>query len=380
MKTIYLDNAATTPLLPEVVEVVTKSMLGVYGNPSSTHQEGRKAKTAVETARKNIAKHFNAASNEIVFTSGGSEADNLILTNAVINLGVTTIISSKIEHKAVLETISYLQKTHQVKVFWVKVTPYGTIDEQHLQELLQKNEEKKIVSLMYVNNEIGTILNLEKIAILCKENNALFHSDTVQGIGRYIIDTQKIPIDFFASSAHKFHGSKGVGFAFIKRGYGIQPQLLGGSQERGARAGTENIHSILGMEKALEMAYANLDEDKKYIQKIKSYFIKKLQENFKDITFNGSSAEEDKSTYTIVNVRFPKNYTMLLFQLDMQGVAVSGGSACQSGSTIGSYVLNEILPKDEVEKTSIRFSFSKLNTVEEIDETIKILKKILKND
>lgn len=378
MTTIYLDNAATTPLFTEVSKVVTESMLKVYGNPSSTHQEGRKAKAAIETARKNIAKHFNAAFNEIVFTSGGSEADNLILTNAVVNLGVTTIISSKIEHKAVLETIAYLQKTYNVKVFWVKVSQKGNIDEEHLQELLQKNTEKKMVSLMYINNEIGTILNLEKIAVLCKENNVLFHSDTVQGIGRYVIDTQKIPIDFFVSSAHKFHGPKGVGFAFIKKGYGIQPQLLGGSQERGARAGTENIHSILGMEKALEMAYANLKKDKEYIQKMKNYFIDSLYKNFENITFNGNSNKEDESTYTIVNVRFPKKYTMLLFQLDMQGIAVSGGSACQSGSTVGSYVLNEILPKSEAEKTSVRFSFSKLNTIEEIDKTIEILKKIIK--
>lgn len=377
MTQIYLDNAATTPIYSEVIEVVSSCMLSVYGNPSSVHKVGRTAKTAIENARKNIASYFNAKSSEIVFTSGGTEANHFILTNAVVNLGIKTIISSKIEHKSVLETLKRLQDSYSITVHWVKVNEKGQISEQHLQELLQSDDEKKLVSLMYVNNEIGTVLSLQKVALLCKQNNAFFHSDTVQGIGNYRIDTQQIPIDFFVASAHKFHANKGIGFAFIKKGIGIQAQILGGSQERGVRAGTENVCGILGMEKALEMAYSALKEKETYLQSLKSYFIENLQKNIKDIVFNGCSDKAELSSYNIINVRFPKKYKMLLFQLDMQGVLVSGGSACQSGSLTKSYVLSEILPKKEADKTSIRFSFSKFNTKQEIDTTIKIIKNIL---
>ena len=377
MKNIYLDNAATTPILPEVIDTVSTSMVNFYGNPSSTHQIGRKAKSLVETARKKIAKQFNAASNEIVFTAGGSEADNLILRNAVTNLGVTTIISSKIEHHAVLHTIEQLEKEFKIIVYWVNIDENGLVDVNHLEELLKKNDDKKLVSLMYVNNEIGNLLDLRRVSDLCIEYNALFHSDTVQGIGHFEIDIKKTPIDFFAASAHKFHGPKGVGFAYIKRGFGVQPILLGGEQERGARAGTENIHSILGMEKALDIACSNMEEETAYIQNIKSYFIKELKNNFKNVEFNGNSESESKSSYIILNVRFAKEYSMLLFNLDLKGIAVSGGSACQSGSNKGSHVLNSILSEQEAIKTSVRFSFSKFNTIEEIDYVIEELKKIL---
>lgn len=377
MKNIYLDNAATTQILPEVIDVITQSMTQFYGNPSSTHQIGRKAKSLVETARKNIAKHFNASANEIVFTAGGSEADNLILRNAVINLGVTTIISSKIEHHAVLHTINNLVKEYNITVHWVDLDDYGKINFTHLEDLLQQDTSKKMVSLMYINNEIGNILNLNKVSKLCADNNAFFHSDAVQGVGHFKMDVKKTPIDFFVASAHKFHGPKGVGFAYIKKGFGIYPILHGGEQERGARAGTENVHSILGMEKALEIAYLNLEEDTKYIQNIKSYFIHELKHNFEGIIFNGSSESETKSSYIILNVRFPKEYAMLLFNLDLKGISVSGGSACQSGSNKGSHVLNSILPENEQLKTSVRFSFSKFNAIEEIDFVIKTLKEIL---
>ena len=377
MKNIYLDNAATTQILPEVIDVITQSMTQFYGNPSSTHQIGRKAKSLVETARKNIAKHFNASANEIVFTAGGSEADNLILRNAVINLGVTTIISSKIEHHAVLHTINNLVKEYNITVHWVDLDDYGKINFTHLEDLLQQDTSKKMVSLMYINNEIGNILNLNKVSKLCADNNTFFHSDAVQGVGHFKMDVKKTPIDFFVASAHKFHGPKGVGFAYIKKGFGIYPILHGGEQERGARAGTENVHSILGMEKALEIAYLNLEEDTKYIQNIKSYFIHELKHNFEGIIFNGSSESETKSSYIILNVRFPKEYAMLLFNLDLKGISVSGGSACQSGSNKGSHVLNSILPENEQLKTSVRFSFSKFNAIEEIDFVIKTLKEIL---
>ncbi|PKP14424.1 MAG: cysteine desulfurase [Bacteroidetes bacterium HGW-Bacteroidetes-3] len=377
MKTIYLDNAATTPILPEVIVAVSNAMANVYGNPSSIHHIGRKAKSLVETARKNIAKHFNASAQEIVFTAGGSEADNLILRNAVTNLGVTTIISSKIEHHAVLHTIENLQKDFEIVVKYVDLDEAGNVNFLHLEQLLQESDEKKLVSLMHVNNEIGNILNLKKVSELCVANNALFHSDAVQGVGHFKIDVKEIPIDFFVASAHKFHGPKGVGFAYIKRGFGIHPILHGGEQERGARAGTENVHSILGMEKALEIACLNMLKESDYIQKLKNYFINELKQNFKGIEFNGMSESETDSSYTILNVRFPKDYAMLLFNLDLKGIAVSGGSACQSGSNQGSHVLHEILSEKEAAKTSVRFSFSKFNTIEELDVVIQTLIKLI---
>ena len=377
MKTIYLDNAATTPILPEVIDVISSAMANVYGNPSSIHHVGRKAKSMVETARKNIAKHFNASAQEIVFTAGGSEADNLILRNAVTNLGITTIISSKIEHHAVLHTIENLKKEFDISVKFVDLDESGNVNYGHLKQLLQESDDKKLVSLMHVNNEIGNILKLKEVSEMCIANNALFHSDAVQGVGHFKIDLKEIPLDFFVASAHKFHGPKGVGFAYIKRGFGIQPILHGGEQERGARAGTENVHSILGMEKALEISCLNMQEESATIQQIKNYFIEELKQNFKGIEFNGASASETDSSYTILNVRFPKEYGMLLFNLDLKGIAVSGGSACQSGSNMGSHVLHAILPENEVKKTSVRFSFSKFNTTEEIDYVIQTLLKLI---
>ena len=377
MKKIYLDNAATTPILPEVIETITAVMKTTFGNPSSIHQDGRKAKSAVETARKNIAKCLNASSNEIIFTAGGSEADNLILRNAVINLGVTTIISSKIEHHAVLHTLDNLVKEFNINVEWVDIDENGAVDYQHLESLLQKSDEKKLVSLMYINNEIGNLLDLDLVSKLCIDNSALFHSDAVQGIGHFVIDVQKTPIDFFAASAHKFHGPKGVGFAYVKKGFGIYPILHGGEQEKGARAGTENVHSILGMEKALDIACQNMVEESAYIQNLKSYLIESLKTNFVGIEFNGLSESETKSSYIILNVRFPKEYAMLLFNLDLKGISVSGGSACQSGSSKGSHVLNSMLSEKEAIKTSVRFSFSKFNTIEDIDYVVEVLKGII---
>lgn len=378
MKQVYLDNAATTPLLPEVITTITEAMQNIYGNPSSIHQIGRKAKSLVETARKNIAKHFNVSASEIVFTAGGSEADNLILRNAVINLGVTTIISSKIEHHAVLHTIDNLIKEFGITVKWVDLTNNGEINETHLEALLQQDDSKKLVSLMYINNEIGNILNIEKVGSLCTKYKALFHSDAVQAVGHFKFDIQKTPIDFFVASAHKFHGPKGVGFAYIKKGIGIYPIVHGGEQERGARAGTENVHSILGMDKALQIAYANLNQEAAEIQTLKNYFIQQLKDNFEGIKFNGTSDNEQLSSYIILNVQFPKEYGMLLFNLDLKGIAVSGGSACQSGSSKGSHVLNTILSEKEAKNTSIRFSFSKLNTTEEIDFVIDNLKTLIR--
>ena len=374
---IYFDNAATTPVDKQVAELMFESMQTIIGNPSSSHGAGRKAKSLVEKVRKDIAKYLNVSSSEIIFTSGGSEADNLILRNAVVNLGVKTIISTKIEHHAVLNTIEDLQREFDIQLLFVAVDEKGTIDLNHLEQLLSENENT-LVSLMYINNEIGNILPVKEISDLCKAHNALFHSDTVQAIGHYKLDLKETPIDFMVASAHKFHGPKGVGFAYFKKGYGIKPMLIGGEQEKGARAGTENVHSIIGMGKALEIAYQNLDADQEYILDLKKYFITSLENNFKDIAFNGCSTDFEKSSYITVSVRFPIEDPMFLFSLDLKKVAVSGGSACQSGSNKGSHVLNTILPEAEQNKTSVRFSFSKYNTKEEIDRIIEILKDLIK--
>ena len=374
---IYLDNAATTPMLPEIISAIHESMQTTFGNPSSTHSFGRTAKTAVETARKDIAKYFNVTPSEIVFTAGGSEANNFILRNAVEHLGIKTIISSAIEHHAVLHTIESLEKKFNITNKQVKITSDGGIDYENLEIILQESSDKTLVSLMHINNEIGSILDLQRVSDLCKKNNALFHSDTVQGVAHFKIDLQITPIDFITASAHKFHGPKGVGFAFFKKGTGIKPMLIGGEQERGARAGTENIHSIVGMGKAMQIAYKNLEKDTNYIQSLKSYFIKKLNKHIPNIHFNASSDNTQLSSYIILNVRFPKEISMLLFSLDLKGIAVSGGSACQSGSNKGSHVLNTILDEKEASNTSVRFSFSKLNNREEIDYVIKILKELL---
>jgi cysteine desulfurase len=377
MKAIYLDNAATTKIDAKVLELMHISMQENFGNPSSTHQFGRKAKSAVETARKNIAKHFNVSAPEIIFTAGGTEADNLILNNAVLNLGVQRIITSKIEHHAVTHTCEFLKRTQNITLDYVNVDAFGSIDLRHLEVLLSESDDKTLVSLMYINNEVGTILSADEVCALCKKYNALFHSDTVQVIGHYPLDLQKTPIDFMAASAHKFHGPKGVGFAFFKKGFGVLPMFYGGDQERGARSSTENVHSILGMEKALEIAITNLEKDKVYIENIKQYFITELKKASKEMLFNGLSSDLEKSSYTILNVRFPVNNSMLLFSLDMAGIAVSGGSACQSGSSKGSHVLAEILKDDELDKTSVRFSFSKFTTKEEIDITLQKIKELL---
>lgn len=377
MKTAFLDNASTTPMHPEVIAVMQQSMQDNFGNPSSTHQFGRKAKSAIETARKNIAQRLNVTASELIFTAGGTEADNLILFNAVTNLDVKRIITSNLEHHAVLHTIQHLQETYKIEVEHVKVDGFGTVDLQHLEDLLKNITSKTLVSLMYVNNEIGNILPADEVCNLCKKYDALFHSDTVQVIGHYNLDLQQTPIDFIAASAHKFHGPKGVGFAYFKKGFGIKPMLHGGDQEKGARSSTENVHAILGMDKALELSLKDLDKDINYVSGLKQYFITELEKNFTDINFNGLSMDEDKSTYTIVNVRFSQDTPMLLFSLDLAGIAVSGGSACQSGSSKGSHVLNSFLTEEDANKTSVRFSFSKFTTKQEIDFCIETLINIL---
>ncbi len=379
MKSVYLDNAATTALRPEVIERMTQVLQDNYGNASSTHSFGRSSKALLEQCRKNVASYFNVTASEIVFTSGGTEADNLALRSVVRDLGVTEIITSKIEHHAVLHTAEQLQKEYNVTVKYVDLDNYGLIDYNHLGQLLESSD-KAIVSLMHINNEVGNILDIQRVAKLCKAHNALFHSDMVQSIGHYRLDLQVIPIDFLAASAHKFHGPKGVGFCFVRKESGLKPLIFGGEQERGYRAGTESTHNIVGMDEALKMAYSNLDTEKKYVSGLKSYFIHQLKIYLPEVNFNGGCEDLVNSTYTLVNVCLPiapEKAPMLQFQLDLKGIACSKGSACQSGSSQQSHVLTAILDADHLKRPSVRFSFSIFNTKEELDYVVSVLKEFV---
>ncbi len=374
MKKVYLDNASTTAIRPEVITEMTKILSEDYGNPSSTHSFGRNAKSILELSRKSIAKHLNVSAQEIIFTSCGTEATNWILRSAVKDLKVKRIITSKIEHHAVLYTVLALQKEYDIQVDYVAVRPNGEIDITHLVELLSQ-EKKTLVSLMHVNNEIGTVLNLDRISTICQEHNVLFHSDTVQSIGKTVIDLQKLPIDFIVASAHKFHGPKGVGFAFVRKNSGLQPLFYGGEQEKGLRAGTEALHQIAGMAKALSLSYANLEAEKNSIAELRTYLINQLKIEFPEFKINGSS----EGFYTVLNVLLPfseDKTAMILFHLDMKGIAVSRGSACQSGSVKPSHVLAEMLSNEDLKKPSLRISFSHENTKEDIDLLIQALKSI----
>lgn len=379
MKQVYFDNAATTQIRNEVIEQMTDVMKNYYGNASSTHSFGRSSKSLVEEVRKNIAKHFNVTAGEIVFTSGGTEADNLALRSAVRDLGVRNIITSKIEHHAVLHTAEQLEDEYGISVRYVQLKEDGQIDYEHLETLL-KQHAKALVSLMHVNNEVGNLLDIKRTALICKQNNALFHSDMVQSIGHYKIDLQEIPIDFFAASAHKFHGPKGVGFCFIRKNSGIKPLIFGGEQERGYRAGTESVHNIVGLGASLELAYERLEAESTLVRGLKKHFISRVTHDLPEVKFNGCSGSLSDSTYTLVNIRLPvaqDKAAMLLFQLDLKGIACSKGSACQSGATGGSHVLNELLDETEMQKPSLRFSFGIYNTKEEVDYVVITLKSLI---
>lgn len=382
MKKVYFDNAATTQLRDEVIKCITDVLKTEYGNPSSTHSYGRSSKSLLENSRKEIAKQLHVTAGEIIFTSGGTEADNLILTSAVRDLGVKRIISSRIEHHAVLHTLEWLQKSFDIQVDFVNLNEKGFVDYDHLESLLANNQQKTLVSLMHVNNEVGNILDLKKVALLCKKYGVLFHSDTVQSVGHFELDFSEIPLDFATAAAHKFHGPKGAGFAFIRKNSGLKGFIHGGEQERGMRAGTEAVYAIAGMAEALKISYENIEKEHTYISELKKYFKEQLLLNIPNITFNGGCELHDESTYTLLNVRLPiskEKATLLLFQLDLKGIACSKGSACQSGSEGGSHVLNEILSKEDLEKPSIRFSFSSFNTKEDVDYVVGVLKEFIEN-
>lgn len=373
MKKVYLDNAATTPIRQEVIEEIIAVMQNDYGNPSSSHSYGRSAKNALETSRKTIAKLLGCTAQEIIFTTNATEASNWILRNSVRDLGIKRIITSKVEHHATLYTVQNLEREFDIEVNYVKILPNGEVDLANLVNLLS-NDVKTLVTLMHVNNETGCVLDLEKTARLCHQHNALFHCDTVQSIGKTEFNLAQTNVDFIVASAHKFHGPKGAGFAFVKKGIILQPMLFGGEQEKGLRAGTEAVHQVVGMAKALELSYYNLIEERIYISEIKSYCKEQLLLNFPEIKVNG-----ENTFYNILNILLPfspEKTAMILFNLDMKGIAVSRGSACQSGSPKPSHVLAEMLQAQDLIKPSLRISFSHYNTKEDIDILIQELKNI----
>lgn len=374
MKKIYLDNASTTAIRPEVVQEMTRIMLEEFGNPSSTHSIGRSSKSIIELSRKAIAKTINASAAEIIFTSSATEANNWILRSAVKDLKVTRIITCKMEHHAVLLAVQQLEREFPIQVDYVKVNKDGSIDLTHLVSLMAQ-EGKTLVSLMHVNNETGVILDLERVSMLCKENDVLFHSDTVQSIGKIVIDLKAVPVDFLVGTAHKFHGPKGVGFAYLRKNSGIQPLFFGGEQEKGLRAGTEAVHQIAGMAKALTISYEKLEEEMAAISDLKQYLITTVLDAFPGATFPGGT----NGIPTVLNISLPfskEKTALILFELDMKGVAVSRASACQSGSVQPSHVLVEMLSQEELDKPNVRVSLSHLNTKEDIDGFIDCLKVI----
>lgn len=374
---IYLDNAATTPLDPEVFEAMKPFLLEDFGNPSSTHSHGRKVRAAIESARKKVAELLNCTPGEIIFTSGGTEADNSIIRSAVETYGLKHAISSPIEHHAVTHSLDHLVKQNLVKLHHVNLDEKGHVSIEHLDQLL-KEFPKALVSLMHANNEIGNLLDMEAVGNLCHTYQAYLHSDMVQTVGHYRHDMKKIKVHGMAAAAHKFHGPKGVGFMYLNKDKKIHSFMQGGAQERNMRGGTENVYGIIGLAKALEICYRNMDEHKAYIEGLKSRMIEKLKEAIPGVTFNGDSANLNRSLYTVLNVSLPESEEneMLLFNLDLQGISASGGSACASGAATGSHVLGAIYPNSK--RGAVRFSFSKFNKPEEIDFVANKLSEIYK--
>ncbi len=370
---VYLDNAATTPIAPEVIEVMVPILTNEFGNPSSSHFYGRQAKASIETSRRKIAKLLNCQPSEIIFTSGGTEADNMALYSSVHQMGVKHIITSVIEHHAIGHTAEAIEKEGLARVSYVKLDSKGNIDLTDLERLLQ-TEDKTLVSLMHGNNEISTLLPLQKVSQLCRKYDAFFHSDTVQTMGHYSFNLQELDIDFITGAGHKFHGPKGIGFLYINKKVKAEALIHGGAQERGLRGGTENIYGIVGIAKALELAYEDVEGHQEHVQGLKSYMIEQLNSIFSNDIYIHGESEPSKSLYTVLNVCFPKTEKtgMLLFTLDLKGVACSGGSACSSGAVKGSHVLEGI--NADPNRPNVRFSFSRYTTKEEIDFALKMIK------
>jgi len=374
---VYLDNAASTPLSKEVLEAMLPFMEGYYGNPSSIHSHGREARAAIDTARKTVAGLLNAATSEIFFTSGGTEADNIALVSGVRSLGIKNVITSPLEHHAVLHTLEALEKNGEIALSYVSILENGNVDLEDLDKKLSTSKNN-FVSLMHGNNEIGNLTDIETVAEICKSHNTLFHSDTVQTVGHYTFDLQKTVPDFIVASAHKFHGPKGVGLLYINANTKIAPFIHGGGQERNMRGGTENVYGIIGMAKAMELAYSSLEREKTYLLSLKKRMVESLIETIPGVKFNGLSENLEKSLYTVLSAAIPGSDLddMLLFNLDIHKISASAGSACSSGTSIGSHVLRGINADEAF--GHVRFSFSKYNTIEEIDYVVEKLKSVLK--
>ena len=375
MERIYFDNAATTSLDPEVLEAMMPYFTEKFGNPSSIYSYGRESRMAIEQARKSVAKILGAKPSEIFFTSGGTESSNTALHAAIFDLGCKHIISSPIEHHATLHTVSHLAKTAGVTLSYVNILPNGHIDLIHLQNLLESNTDKTIVSIMHANNEIGNMIDLQKVGEICKIHNAYFHSDTVQTVGHFSFNLKETPIDFITGAGHKFHGPKGIGILYINENVKINPYLHGGAQERNMRAGTENVYGIVGFAKALEIATEQHEKDSTYINGLRRYMHEQLLAQIPEVSFNGDTFGD--SLYTLLSVNFPKNEKseMMLFNLDIHHICASGGSACSSGAQQGSHVINALNKGEDI--ATIRFSFCKHNTKAEIDQVIATLKELL---
>jgi cysteine desulfurase len=369
---VYLDNAATTPLDPEVIKEISTVMESHFGNPSSIHAHGREARTVIEKSRKTVASFLNTSPSEIFFTSGGTEADNMAIRCGILDHNIKHAVTTRIEHHAVLHTLEAMQKSGLIELSFVDIDSKGNIELKHLEELLSSHG-RSFVSLMHANNEIGTLTDIETVGELCKKYKAIFHCDTVQTIGHYPIDLQVLKVDFITCAAHKLHGPKGTGFLYINHDIKINPFIFGGAQERNMRGGTENLYGIAGLAKAIEIASKDMRAHQEYIQGLKSYMIDELVANIPGVDFNGEISPE-KSLYTVLNVLFPETdlADMLLFNLDISGISVSGGSACSSGTNIGSHVLEGI--GSDPNRPAVRFSFSKFNTKEEIGYVITKLK------
>lgn len=372
MQRIYLDNAATTALDPQVLEAMMPYLTEKFGNPSSIYSYGRESRLAIENARKTVAKLLGAHPAEIFFTSGGTESSNTAIHAAILDLGCTHIISSPIEHHATLHTVEYFQQQHGIPVSWIRVLPDGHVDLSQLRDLLAAHNGKSLVTLMHANNEIGNLTDIHQVGEICKAFNAIFHSDTVQTVGHYPFDLRNTPVHFITGAGHKFHGPKGVGILYINENVQIKPFIHGGSQERNMRAGTENLYGIVGFAKALELAMTNYEKDSAYIGELKAYMAQQLLREIPETSLNGDCF--GKSLYTVLNVAFPKTEKseMLLFNLDINGICASGGSACTSGADLGSHVIRAF--NNDPNKVAVRFSFSKHNTKEEIDQVISKLK------
>ena len=366
---VYFDNAATTPIEKKVLDKMIPYMENGFGNPSSIHKRGREIKSAIEKSRSRVAEILSCEPGEIFFTSGGTEADNMFIANTVVEKKIDTIITSKIEHHAVLHCCEYLNKSKNVNIKFVDINSSGELDLEHLEDIIRKNS-KSLVTLMHGNNEIGNINDLKTISKICEKYDTIFHSDTVQTVGHYHIDLNEINMQGIVGSAHKFHGPKGVGFLYLNNKHKISPFIHGGAQERNMRGGTENVYGIIGLSEALTLSYNNIDDHKSKIQKLKKHMIDSLKKKIRGVKFNGMSSSVDKSLYTVLNVSIPniEDQQMFLFNLDINNIAASAGSACSSGSDSGSHVLQEI--ETNSGHVNVRFSFSKFNTLEEVDYVV----------